>query len=57
MKDENKTKKQLMDELAEMSQRINELEKSETERKKAEDALGESEEHFRSVFNRVPVGL
>ena len=39
MKDDNKTKEQLLNELVEMRQRIAELEASETERKRAEDLL------------------
>lgn len=39
MKDEYKTKEQLIDELGKMRQRITELEASEAERKRAEEAL------------------
>jgi GAF domain-containing protein len=42
MKDERKTKEQLINELVEMRQRIAELEASETERKRAEEALRRS---------------
>jgi len=43
MKDEYKTKKQLIDELTALRQRVDELENSETERQQAEEALLKSE--------------
>lgn len=42
MRDQNKTKKQLINELAELRQKIAELETSESRRKQAEEALRES---------------
>jgi len=45
----DKTKEQLIDELAEMRQRVAELEAAETERKQAEDTLRESEEKYRTL--------
>ncbi len=50
MNDEDKSKEQLINELAEMRQRIAELETSETLRKRAEDSLRVSEGHFRSLI-------
>ena len=50
MRDENKTKVQLIEELAETRQRIAELEAVETERKRAE-------ERFRSTFENTTIGL
>jgi len=63
MKDERKTKRQLINELVELRQRITdinelvelrqritELKAPETERKRAEEALQESEEKYRSLF-------
>jgi PAS domain S-box-containing protein len=47
MKDERKTKVQLINELVELRQRVAELEALETERKRAEEALRESGERFR----------
>ena len=44
MKDEDKTKEQLTNELGEMRQRIAELEASETKRKQAERKIVEYEE-------------
>jgi PAS domain S-box-containing protein len=51
MKDEEKTKEQLIKELAEMRQRVAELEASEAERKRAEEALKESEERYRAFVH------
>lgn len=50
MKDNHKTKEQLVNELVEMRQRITELEASETEQKQAEGALRESEEKYKRIF-------
>ncbi len=52
MKDTSKTKGQLISELLELRQRVSQLEVLETKRKKAEEALRESEEKFRSVAER-----
>ena len=51
MKDEDKAKEQLIDELGESRQRIAELEASEAERKQAEEALKPADELYRAVFN------
>ncbi len=47
MKDEDKTKEQLMNELMELRQRVAELKASETECRRAEEALRESERRYR----------
>jgi len=49
MKDEDKTRDELINELAEMRQRITELEASETEHRRVEEALRESEEKYRNL--------
>ena len=49
MKDEDKTKEQLLNELVEMRQRVAELETAGTERKRAEEALRESKELFQKT--------
>ena len=49
MHDEAKTKEQSPDELFELRERVFELEKERVERKRAEEALRESEEQFRSL--------
>jgi PAS domain S-box-containing protein len=49
MRDENRTREQLMDELVELRRQIAELEASETELKRMEGALQESEERFQQV--------
>jgi PAS domain S-box-containing protein len=50
MKDQNKTKKQLLNELMELRQGVAELEMVVKEHKCAEEALRESEERYRSLF-------
>jgi PAS domain S-box-containing protein len=50
MEDEEKTKEQLLKELLELRQRIAELETLEVKRKQTEDALRESEDKYRTIF-------
>lgn len=52
MKDDNKTKEQLMDELAQARRHIVELEESASKSKQSEDALSESAEKYRIHFSR-----
>jgi PAS domain S-box-containing protein len=54
MKDEAKTKKQLVEELAELRQRIIELEAAEVECRQAVKALAESEEKYRFLKDLSP---
>jgi PAS domain S-box-containing protein len=54
MGDQKKTKKQLIDELAELRQRIVELEKSESDLKRAEKALKKSENQYRRLVETSP---
>ena len=49
MNDNHKTKEQLIKELEDLRRKIAKQEKSETERKRAEEALRESEEKYRSL--------
>ena len=49
MKDERKTKAQLVDELVEMRQRVAELEAADTERKRAEEELRKHREHLEEL--------
>ncbi|MFX1520780.1 MAG: PAS domain S-box protein [Promethearchaeota archaeon] len=53
MKDEDKTKEQLIYELMELHQRITELEVSETLRERAENALQKSELQYRSTLDSM----
>ena len=55
MKDKNMTKKQLINELAVIRQRVAELEKSEIERKQTQEALLETEEMFRLFMDLSPI--
>ncbi len=57
MKDQDKTKDQLMNELAELRQRITELEASESRLKRAEEALRQSEEELRAIFDGARDGI
>ena len=57
MKNKDKAKKQLIDELGEFNQQISELEKSETERKWAEEALWKTELRYRTLYKNAPVGI
>jgi len=53
MKDEEKTREQLLSELVELRQRLAEFEEVEAERKRVEEALRESEERYRSIFEQA----
>ncbi len=54
MKDEDKTKKQLISELAELRQQITEFEASEDERNQAEEALRASEARYQDLYHNAP---
>jgi PAS domain S-box-containing protein len=54
MNDENKTREQLIDELAEMCQRITGLEALDTQREQAEEELRSSEQRLRILFEFAP---
>lgn len=53
MKDQNKTKEQLVDELAAMHHQVAELEKAENIRKQIGEALKEGEERYKRLFESV----
>ena len=57
MKDENKTREQLTNELVELRQRIAELEASEADRKRAEEKVRETAHRFQTIFNSVNDGI
>jgi len=52
VKNESKTKKQLISELIELRHEISELEKAETKHKEKAELLEESEERYKAFFNR-----
>jgi len=54
MKDEDKTKEQLISELVELRRRITEPKTSEIEHKRAEETLRESEQRFRELAESLP---
>ena len=55
MKDEGKTKKQLIDELTKLRRRNAELEASEIELKKAEEALRENQARLAAIVDKSPI--
>jgi PAS domain S-box-containing protein len=55
MPDEDKSKKQLIDELHALRKRVAESEKDKEERKRAEQALQESQQMLQSVLDTIPV--
>ncbi len=57
MKYENKTKKQLIDELEEKRLRVAELEVSETERKRFEESLKAEQERLELTLRSVSGGI
>jgi PAS domain S-box-containing protein len=57
MKDDNKTKAELIQELAELHQKIAELKVPEHIRKQAEEELRASRERYQSLFENVPISL
>jgi len=57
MKDEEKTREQLISELKNLRQRVAEIDKSKSEREQAEIALGESELRFHSLIDQAPFSI
>jgi len=56
MKDENKKKSQLIENLAALRQQVKELQALERKHARAEEALRESEERFRQIYDETPIG-
>jgi PAS domain S-box-containing protein len=54
MKDENKTKWQLLSELVKLRQRVAELEALDTERKRAEEEIRRAKEEWERTFDAIP---
>jgi PAS domain S-box-containing protein len=57
MKDPSSTNPEMIEENSFLKQRIKELEKSESDRKQAEEALRESEEKYCNIFNDAILGI
>ena len=57
MEDNEKTKEQIMNELAKLRQQITELKESEIKPKKAEEDLKKSQQEFVSLFRNSPEAL
>ena len=57
MRDQDKAREQLISELTVLRQQIAELEASEAERKRAEEALRRSEEKFKNIYAESPIGI
>ena len=57
MKDSSKTNQELIAEISVLKKRIQELEQSEAERKRAEEALRESEIKLQAIFDTVVTGI
>ena len=57
MKDQDKTKKQLIDEMVELRQQVIELEKTESKLKEAEELLQKERETFFPILHRAPYGV
>lgn len=57
MKDKEKTKKQLIDELTKLRQRITELEELEANHRRTEEVLRDSEERHRKLFEEAQDGI
>ena len=57
MKDQAKTKELLINELVEMRQRVVQLQAADTERKRAEEALRNSQEELQAIFDSVKDGI
>lgn len=57
MKDIEKTKEQLINELSELRQQVNELKESEIKCKKTEENLKKSQQEFASLFRNNPKAL
>lgn len=57
MKDLYKKKSQLIEELAALRRRVKELEESARKHQQAEEALEESKERFRQIYDEAPIGF
>jgi two-component system cell cycle sensor histidine kinase/response regulator CckA len=57
MKDQYKTKKQLLEELGVLQNQLVELKKAETDRQRVEEALKASEQRFRNIFEGAVDGI
>jgi len=57
MRDEDKAKRRLVDDLGELRERVRQLEAAEMERRRADGVLRESEQRFHQLFDHISSGV
>jgi len=57
MKDKDKTKEQLLDELSELRQQVSNLKNSEDQRRQLEEKLGKQQKESMAIFDSVSTAM